>query len=83
MPLSDEDIKKLYVDKTFPGSFSGLATMRHFIEEIYNECIPLSKLYSLMKTVPEYIFQLKPIRKYPLRKYEVDGFGQLVGEYRF
>jgi len=83
MVLSDEDIKKLYVSKDFPGSFSGMATMKHFIQEIYEECIPMSRLYKVMKSLPEYVFQMKPIRKYKLRSYEVDGFGQLLGKNSF
>ena len=79
MVLSDDDIQKLYLSRDFPGSFTGMATMKHFIEEIYNECIPLSRLYKIMKNLPEYVFQMKPIRKYKLRSYEVDGFAQLIG----
>ena len=29
--LSDEDILKLYQDPTFPGSFSGVKNLKHFI----------------------------------------------------
>lgn len=83
MVLIDEYIKKLYVSKDFPGSFSGMATMKHFIQEIYEECIPMSRLYKVMKSLPEYVFQMKPIRKYKLRSYEVDGFGQLLGKNSF
>lgn len=80
MVLSDEDLKKLYVSKDFPGAFTGMATMKHFIQEIYEECIPMSRLYKVMKSLPEYVYQIRPIRKYKLRTYDVDGFAQLLGK---
>jgi hypothetical protein len=82
MPLTDEQIKDLYSDPSFPGAFSGMANMRHFIEQVYNENISLNRLYRVIKTVPEYIYQIRPKKKYPLRSYQVDGFAQLMGEFK-
>ena len=83
MVLTDEDLKKLYVSKDFPGSFSGMSRMKHFIEQIYEECIPLSRLYRVMKELPQYIYQITPVRNYKLRSYEVDGFAQLLGKLNY
>jgi hypothetical protein len=80
MVLTDDFIKSLYLSPEFEGSFSGMSTMKHFIEEKYNECVSLNRLYKIMKTLPEYVYQMKPIRKYRLRSYEVDGFAQLLGK---
>jgi len=80
MVLSDEQIKDLYSDPSFPGAFSGMANMRHFIEQVYNENISLNRLYRVIKTVPEYIYQLKAKKNYPVRSYQVDGFAQLIGK---
>lgn len=80
MVLSDEELKKLYTDPTFEGSFSGMSSMKHFIEQKFNECVSLNRLYKVMKELPEYVYQLRPKRKYNLRSYDVDGFGQLMGK---
>ena len=78
MVLTDDFIKQLYTDPDFEGSFSGIQRMRHFIEQKYQECISLNRLARIMNSLPEYMYQLKPIRKYNLRSYQVDGFGQLL-----
>ena len=76
--LSDEDILKLYQDPNFPGSFSGVKNLRHFIKTDLNENVSEQRLYSVLKTLPNYIYQLKPIRKYPTRNYVSDSFGELM-----
>lgn len=76
--LSDEDILKLYQDPTFPGSFSGVKNLKHFIKTDLNENITEQRLYNVLKTLPNYIYQLKPIRKFPVRNYVSESFGQLM-----
>jgi hypothetical protein len=81
--LSDEDILKLYQDPTFGGSFSGVKNLKHFLKTDLNEDVSEQRLYNVLNTLPNYIYQLKPIRKFPTRNYVVDGFGQLMGKHFF
>lgn len=76
--LSDEDILKLYQNPNFPGSFSGIKNLKHFIKTDLNEDVSEKRLYAVLKTLPNYIYQLKPIRKFPVRNYVVDSFGELM-----
>lgn len=76
--LSDEEILKLYQDPTFPGSFSGVKNLKHFIKTDLGETVTEQRLYNVLKTLPNYIYQLKPIRKFPVRNYVSESFGELM-----
>lgn len=77
-PLSDEDIIKLSQDKNFLGSFSGMKTLQMFLFTDFHEHIPLHRLYSIMKKNPDYLMNLRPVRRFPVRHYQVYSFGQLL-----
>lgn len=76
--LSDEDILRLYQDPNFGGSFSGVKNLKHFMKTDLNENVSEQRLYNVLKTLPNYIYQLKPIRKFPVRNYVSDSFGELM-----
>ena len=76
--LTDEDIIKLFRDPKFKGSFSGMKTFQIFLSTELNEDVSLQRLYNVIKTYPDYIYQLKPIRKFPTRNYVTDSFGELM-----
>ena len=76
--LSDQDIKNLYTDKNFSGSFSGVRNLKLFLKTDYGEDVSSARLYRILKEIPNYIYQLRPIRKYPMRSYQVDSFGKLL-----
>jgi hypothetical protein len=76
--LSDAEILKLWRDTSFNGSFSGIKNFQLFLKTDFDENISQQRLYNVMKTLPNYIYQLKPIRKFPTRKYQSDSFGDLM-----
>lgn len=76
--LSDEDLLKLYRDKSFPGAFSGARNFQLFLKTDLNEDVPLSRIYTLLKQEPYYIISQRPIRKFPRRKFDVGGYGMLM-----
>ena len=76
--LNDEELKELYQNPTFYGSFSGARNFQIFLKTDYNEDISLDKIYNILKTIPSYVISLKPIKRFPRRKYNVAGFGSLL-----
>jgi len=77
--LTDEQILKLSQDQSFMGSFSGVKNLQKFLFTDYGEHVPLQRLYNIMKKSPDYLMNLRPIRRFPRRKYEIYSFGQLLG----
>lgn len=76
--VSDEEILDLWKDPKFEGSFTGANTFRVLLKTNYNYDIPLKRIYSILKTEPNYLKQLKPIRNFPRRKYDVRTIGEVV-----
>jgi hypothetical protein len=76
--LSDDDIKKLWQNPSFMGSFSGVASMQHFLFTDYGEHVSAQRLAAILKNIPNYIYQLRPRRKFPTRPYDVDSYGKLL-----
>jgi hypothetical protein len=76
--LSDETIIKLWQDPKFMGSFSGVKTLREFLYTDFGEHVPTQRLYNLLKKIPNYIYQLRPRRKFPTRHYDVDSYGKVI-----
>lgn len=77
-PLSDSDILKLLQDKSFMGSFSGVKNLQSFLLTDYGEHISLNRLYAILKKSPDYLMNLRPIRRFPKRHYQINSFGQLL-----
>jgi len=76
--LTDQEIIRLWQDPSFGGSFSGVKNLKHFLFTDLGETVSEQRLYNVLKTVPNYIYQLKPIRKFPTRNYVSDSFGKLM-----
>lgn len=76
--LSDEEIKRLYEDKNFMGSFSGVKNLKIFLKTDYGENIPSKRLYNILKQLPNYVQNLRSVRTFPRRPYDVDSFGKLL-----
>jgi len=76
--LTDEEIIGLFRNPKFKGSFSGMKNFQLFLKTDLNEIVSLQRLYNVMKNYPNYIYQLRPIRKFPTRNYVTDSFGELM-----
>jgi hypothetical protein len=76
--LSDEEIIKLWQNPNFMGSFSGVSTMQHFLLTDFGEHISVKRIADILKKIPNYIYQLRPVRKFPTRQYDVDSYGKLI-----
>lgn len=80
--ISDEEILRLYKDPEFSGSFSGVKNLKHFIKTDRGIDVSEQRLYNVLKTLPDYIYQLRPVRKYPTRNYDIHSFGDLLGKFK-
>lgn len=78
MTLTDTELADLYQNETFPGSFSGARTFQQFLKTEKNENVPLSQIYKVLKSIPNYMYTLKPIKRFPRRQYDVKGYLELV-----
>lgn len=76
--LSDSEILRLANDKSFGGAFSGVRTLQKFLLLDYGQHVSLKRLYSIMKKSPDYLMNLKPVRQFTRRHYQVYSFGQLL-----
>jgi hypothetical protein len=76
--LTDEEITKLWQNPNFLGSFSGVKTLQEFLYTDFGEHVPSQRLYNILKKIPNYIYQLRPRRKFPTRHYDVDSYGKVV-----
>lgn len=76
--LSDQEILKLYEDKNFMGSFSGVKNLKIFLKTDFNEDISTKRLYNILKKLPNYVQNLRRVRTFPRRPYDVDSFGKLL-----
>jgi len=77
-PLSDENILKLATDKNFGGSFSGAKNLQIFLWLDYHEHVSLARLYNILRKSPDYLMNLRPVRRFPVRHYQISSFGQLL-----
>ena len=77
-PLSDADILKLWQTKGFDGAFSGPSNLKKFLFTDFGEDISLTRLYNILKKSPDYLQNLRPVRRFPRRHYQVYSFGQLL-----
>jgi hypothetical protein len=71
-------VRKLYLDVKFPGSFSGGKIMQQevFLKTGLN--IPIEVVYKALQTIPTYLTNMRPIRKFPVAKYDVFTMGEVV-----
>lgn len=78
MPLSDQDLERLYQDEKFGGSFSGGKVFQQFLLTDFGEYIPLTRIYKILNNLNFYNFVVRPIRKFPQRHYDVRGYLEIV-----
>ena len=75
--MSSKEILKLYKDPNFDGSFSGVRTFCDFVFAEKGIKLSPKHVYDVLKTDPLYLMQMKPVRKFPTRPYDVQSFGNL------
>lgn len=75
--LSDEEILKLYQDENFHGSYGSARTLQIFLKTDYNEDVSLARIYKILNRQPFYLYQVKPLEKFPRRSYDVKAFNEL------
>lgn len=77
--LTDEEIRDLWKNEAFPGSFSSARTFQQALLLDKQINLPLMRVYKALSTLPEYLVLLRPIRHFPKRSYKgVHGFFNLV-----
>jgi hypothetical protein len=74
--LTDSQILKYYTDKEFPGSFGSAKVLQVFLHSKFNEYVPLPRIYKILQKQPFYIYQAKPMKRFP-RRYDVKGYLEL------
>jgi len=53
-------------------------TFRDFLYSEKNELVSEKRIYEILKKDENYILHMRPAKRYPLRKYDVRSFGNLV-----
>ena len=77
--ISDKELKKLWLDKNFSGSFSSAHIFKNSIEYEKGEKIPLSRIYRVLSDIEDFQDQIRPIRHFDRRSYKsIYGFFQYV-----
>lgn len=76
--LTDQEILKLWKDPSFEGSYTGVNTFQLLLKTNFNEDISKKRLYDIFKKEPLYLKQLKPIRDFPRRTYDVRTIGEVL-----
>jgi hypothetical protein len=85
--LSDSDlteeekfdlVRNLYLDETFPGSFSGVINMERQIFLIKHIYISRKIIAKALRSIPSYLMHLSPVRKYPTGHFEATTIGENV-----
>jgi len=61
--LTNEDLLRLYQDKNFEGSYSGVRNFQLFLKIKLNEYVPEKRLLDVLKTLPLYIVHQKTNQK--------------------
>jgi hypothetical protein len=60
------------------GAYSGVSNFSKFLKLDHNEDVPRARIYKILKTIPNYVYQLRAPRNYTTRSYQVDSFGKLL-----
>lgn len=74
--LSDADILKLYTDETWHGSYGSARTLQMMLKTDFNEDVKLARIYKILQQQPFYIYQVKPLKNFPTRSYDVKAFNE-------
>lgn len=76
--MEDNQIKNLWLDTNFLGSFTGINNFQASLYTTFGEKISKKRLQSILDQIPSYVSRIKPRNKFPRRPYDVYGFGQLL-----
>lgn len=76
---------KLWAQSLFGTIFSFLVTLllgaknlQIFLWTDYHEHVSLTRLYNILKKSPDYLMNQRPVRRFPVRHYQIYSFGQLL-----
>ncbi len=73
-----ENIRKLWSDPSFSGSFSGISNLQAALEHEKNIKISRRELFNIMKQNSNYVLETRQFRKrFARRPLRVYGYGQL------
>jgi hypothetical protein len=75
--LTDEELKKLWLNPDFPGAFSGIANFKSFIKTDYGENISTTRIVKVPRSIPNYMYMVKSRKVTQHRHYNVSSFGQV------
>jgi hypothetical protein len=73
-----ELVRKLFLDESFPGSFSGIRNMQRQIFLAKHIHIPINIIARALRSIPSYVMHLSPVRKFPTGHFEATTLGQNV-----
>ena len=76
--ISDENLKKLWRDPTFSGSYSGIKRFALFLKLELNVSVSEKRLYKVLGQDLIYLIHKKPIRNVARRFYDVRFYCELV-----
>lgn len=75
--LTDEELLALYHKPDWAGSFSGVRVFKMLLYTDFNEDVSERRILNLLKQDPNYLIHQRKQRKYPLRSYDVEAFGEV------
>ena len=88
MSSEDEDnqIRRLWLDPDFPGSFSGIVTFQKNLEA-KNIMVSQKRLKNILSYIPEYVQSSQQKKKFSRRKYwnhgcEIDTFTYIFNNWQ-
>ncbi len=77
--ISDNKLKKLWLDSEFPGSFSSAHLFKNSLEYETGEKVPLSRIYRVLSEIEDFQDQIRPVKHFDRRSYKtIYGYFQYV-----
>jgi hypothetical protein len=71
-------VRQLFLNKDFPGSFSGIRNMQRQIFLARKIHIPINVVASALRSIPAYLMHLSPVRKFETGHFETTTIGENV-----
>lgn len=78
MVLTDEDLARLYQDENFGGAFAGAKVFKQFLFTDLGEIVSLTRIYKVLNSLNFYNFQVRQIKRFPTRAYDVESYLELL-----
>ena len=75
--LSDEDIKHIWLNKSFPGSYTGIYTFSNSLRYYYNLHVRKTRLRRVLHQIPGFYMHILRPKRGQRRKMNLNTFGQL------